>query len=239
MGKKIPIIIGSKYGKLTIIEEIGTINKKIYVKVQCDCGTIKNIRIVSLRKKNGNTVSCGCYQKEAAANNKKDYEEKYGRLRIIQEVDRLNPKRRRVLVECYCGKRFEAELCCIKAGNTKSCGCYKIERTKELKTLHGDSHRIGKDIKREYIAWKAIKQRCYNPNTKFYYLYGGRGITVCDRWLEPEGRGYINFLNDMGRKPSSQHSIDRINVDGNYEPSNCRWATPKEQRNNQRLKSGG
>jgi hypothetical protein len=234
MAKKIPIIIGSKYGKLTIMEEVGSINKMIYVKVQCDCGTIKNIKVSHLR--NGYTVSCGCYQRETATNNKKNYEEKYGRLRIIEEVDRLNPKNRRVLVECDCGKRFEIDLYSLKSGNSKSCGCYKSQRTIENKTIHGDSQRIGKDVEREYIAWKAMKQRCYNSNTKFYYLYGGRGIIVCDRWLEPEGRGYINFLNDMGRKPSTQHSIDRINVDGNYEPSNCRWATPKEQRNNQRVK---
>jgi hypothetical protein len=75
-----------------------------------------------------------------------------------------------------------------------------------------------------------MKTRCYNPNTEYYKHYGGRGIKVCDRWLN----SYENFLKDMGPKPSLIYSLDRIDVNGNYEPSNCKWSTPKEQVNNRR-----
>lgn len=76
----------------------------------------------------------------------------------------------------------------------------------------------------EYNSWRSMRERCLNPKYVKWHRYGGRGITICDRWDI-----YENFLADMGRKPSSKHSLDRINNEGNYEPSNCRWATNKEQ----------
>jgi hypothetical protein len=81
----------------------------------------------------------------------------------------------------------------------------------------------------EYRAWYHMKTRCYNANYKLFSRYGGRGITVCDRWLN----SFENFFNDIGERPSREHSLDRFpNMDGNYEPSNCRWATTFEQQNN-------
>ena len=81
----------------------------------------------------------------------------------------------------------------------------------------------------EYTSWAGMRGRCNNPKVKCYPYYGGRGITVCDRWSSFE-----NFLEDMGSKPTPHHTLDRINSDGIYEPSNCRWATRYEQRINQR-----
>lgn len=104
----------------------------------------------------------------------------------------------------------------------------KKERKTELKprqTKHGYGRRNGKTP--EYLAWVHIHTRCNNKNCKAYPDYGGRGITVCKRWDD-----FVSFLADMGAKPSAQHSIDRINNDGNYEPVNCRWATRAEQRRN-------
>lgn len=83
----------------------------------------------------------------------------------------------------------------------------------------------------EYIIWQQMKKRCFNASNPAYHNYGGRGIVVCARWRND----FAAFLDDMGKRPSEQHSLDRINNDGNYEPGNCRWATGKEQMNNCRI----
>jgi len=103
------------------------------------------------------------------------------------------------------------------------------EKSIAKRTKHGEG-RTGKQTA-EYRIWVTMKQRCSNKKTRGYKNYGGRGITVCERWKE----SYNNFLEDMGRRPTEKHSIDRINNDGNYEPNNCRWATQKEQYENSRL----
>lgn len=120
---------------------------------------------------------------------------------------------------CVCGATSEILSTSLFNGNTKSCGCLKIES----QTTHGRSQTP------EYRTWAHMHQRCTNPKHKRFADWGGRGIKVCDRWQSFEA-----FLEDMGERPSAGHSIDRENNDGNYEPGNCRWATRSQQQSNKR-----
>lgn len=131
---------------------------------------------------------------------------------------------------CDCGKEKTINGDNIKSGQTKSCGCLSIEMTIERSTIHGHAKRNRHEP--EFDAWQAMIERCYNnKNTAVYKNYGGRGIKVCERWLH----SFENFFEDMGKRPSDKHSLDRHpNNDGDYEPINCRWATQKEQTSNTR-----
>lgn len=158
--------VGYKYHKLTIISEIGTGHNMVFT-VECECGTIKDIRRTSF-------------------------------------------------------------------SSTKSCGCLQVERS----TKHGLSPMKDKYQRNWYDRWKAMIKRCYDTKVKSYKNYGGRGITVCDRWREPNGVGCKNYIDDihniLGSQPSPVHSLDRIDNNGPYEITNLRWATNSEQVKNQR-----
>lgn len=151
--------------------------------------------------------------------------QRYGRLTVASYSHTLNSRSYWNCI-CDCGKTKVVFITCLTQGSTNSCGCIQKEFNRNKKT-HGES--IG-GISPEYRAWTNIKVRCYNPNGAWYKSYGGRGIKVCKRWLE----SFENFLEDMGRRPSKFHSLDRKKVNGNYCKSNCRWATAIQQSHNMR-----
>jgi len=135
---------------------------------------------------------------------------------------------------CDCGKITKPTTIKLRGGKTKSCGCHALDARRKAATRHGEA--TSRSRTSEYRSYHHMRRRCLNPKDAAFPDYGGRGITICDRWLNGEdGRSGLEcFLADMGRKPSATHSLDRIDSDGNYEPSNCRWGTKKEQARNRR-----
>lgn len=146
--------------------------------------------------------------------------DKFHMLTLVQELPRVD-KMRQWRVRCDCGTILDVlQKSFMSGGNRKSCGC----AAEKPQILHGLS-KIP-----EYRHWVNMISRCENLNTPWFEHYGGRGIRVCDRWRSD----FRTFLADMGPRPSVRHSLDRVDVNGHYEPKNCRWATPKAQSRNQR-----
>lgn len=189
----------------------------ILIECICVCGNIKYyprraiINTYENKKSNRIAYSCGCFPF-----NENLIGKKYNMFTIIG-VSPHKDYDGRPMWECRCDCGNIKHYRTNRAKTTISCGCI-------------NSLSISKIFPKEYSTWKNMKQRCLNKNSKNYERYGGRGITVCERWQ----KSFNDFLMDMGEKPSKNHSIERINNEGDYEPSNCRWATPEEQRLNTR-----
>jgi hypothetical protein len=157
--------------------------------------------------------------------------QKFERLTIIRRD--FNKKRIYWICDCECGtKNLSIRGDLLRLGNTKSCGCLQKEKAKEAGKLNR-KYEEGIIKSSEYYAWSGMIQRCTNSNSESFHNYGKRGITVFNMWTGKAG--FKEFYNYIGSKPDETYSLDRVNVNGNYEPGNVRWASPDVQNQNKRI----
>ncbi len=220
---------GKKYGHLTVLHSSPK-NKSSTAAMwlcMCDCGSK---RIAEGRKlRLGRTTACKKCRLVSSHQNRMNFKDiagkRFGRLTAVRPIGQNKYRAMIWLCSCDCGNNHTTTGSCLRSGESKSCGCLKADSLRAAHTTHGHSR------SRTYISWQKMHERCTNHKRHRFEHYGGRGIKVCKHWEKFE-----NFLADMGERPPGT-SIDRHpDNDGNYEPTNCRWATPKQQQENTRRK---
>lgn len=208
---------GERFGKLVISDlDPSKKNGRLHWFCECDCGN--NTIVPTYRLTSGETKSCGCLKRSRFDLTGKTY----GKLTVLRK-DKKKSKHDAVLWQCKCdcGMIVKVSTSHLRSGSTKSCG------------MHKGTHRQSIENKGtpEYKTWLSMRNRCNNENNERYKDYGGRGIKICDRWDDFE-----NFYYDMGKKPSPEHSIERIHNNKGYNPDNCVWADAKTQNRNTRTR---
>lgn len=210
-------ITGKKFGRLTVVRHV----KNTIWECLCDCGNTSYPQSYYLR--NGSVTGCGCGRSGKSPRNFRDITGAvFGRLKVASRISEIGEKPVKWKCKCSCGEVVVVSQGHLTSGHTKSCGCLSDEIKRTSCITHGMSK------SKTYSVWSAMIRRCYNKNSTTYKWYGARGIKVCDAW-----RDFSVFLRDMGVSPDGLE-IDRIDNNGNYEPSNCRWVTHAENCQNRR-----
>lgn len=220
MGRKLIDLTNKRFNKLVVIKLDRIEKSGAYWHCKCDCGNEISVR--SSHLVSGNVKSCGCLRTNDLTG------KRFDRLLVVKKLHRVVDSCFYYLCRCDCDSEVEIRGDCLYSGSTRSCGCLN----RESSTTHG-MYRT-----RFYTIWQQMKDRCGNSNRDDYNTYGGRDITVCDRWKNSfenfRDDMYYSYLDHIEKFGEKNTSIDRIDVNGNYEPSNCRWATLKEQNRNKR-----
>lgn len=216
------------FGRLTVVQfvEVGPYGARWLCECSCSDRTRKTFNGNDLTRNRG-TRSCGCLRTEIVDLTGL----RFGRLLVVESAGR-NAKNDAIW-KCVCQPGCDKEVVVLgsklTSGHTRSCGCLQKETVVLKNTTHGGRTKKLKHTK-ESRAHHNIITRCCCPTNKDYPNYGGRGIKICDRWMN----SFADFLSDVGYAPSPKHSLDRIDVDGNYEPGNVKWSTWAEQSTNKR-----
>lgn len=218
-------LTGQQFHWLTVINRAQNRGRHPYWVCRCKCGTEKEVCGSNLSS--GKVVSCGCYGRERSRNLIPELAGRdFGAWHVLRPAN-SRKGRSYFLCRCICGTECEVRSDSLIEHKSTSCGCIKAQKLAERAYKHGQC--VGGKPTKIYKAFHNMRTRCLNGQTAYYKYYGGRGVTICPEWRD----NFAAFQSDMGPPPPG-HSLDRIDVDGNYTPTNCRWASTFVQSRNKR-----